>query len=112
MESWPWWRGHGRAGKLTNSATTQVLIQAFELAHPNIYPISELLEHVKGLVLQIQSCRVSMTQDNRISKRSPRENPRLMCSRNQRPQIRPMTHCNEHLQVKLFEQKSVLFDRL
>ena len=81
MESWPWWRGHGRAGKLTNSATTQVLIQAFELAHPNIYPISELLEHVKGLVLQIQSCRISMTQgNNRTSERSPSEDPVLIAA--------------------------------
>ena len=53
---------------MTNSATTQALIQGFVLAHPNIYPIYELLACVKGLVLQIQSCRISMTQgNNRIS---------------------------------------------
>ncbi|KAL6087899.1 hypothetical protein STEG23_014035 [Scotinomys teguina] len=35
----------------------------------NIHPICDLLEHVKGLVLQTLSCRISMTQDNnRISK--------------------------------------------
>lgn len=33
----------------------------FELDHPNIYCINELLEHVKDLVVQIQSCRNSMT---------------------------------------------------
>ena len=33
-------------GALTNSATTQAHIQDFELVHPNIYPIYELLEHV------------------------------------------------------------------
>jgi hypothetical protein len=33
----------------------------FELDHPNIYCINELLEHVKGLVVQIQSFRNSMT---------------------------------------------------
>lgn len=33
-------------------------------ALPNIHLIYELLEHVKGLGLQIQSCRSSMTQDN------------------------------------------------
>ena len=44
LESLPWWCGCGRAGGLTNSAT----IQGFELAHPNIYPMYELLEHVKG----------------------------------------------------------------
>jgi hypothetical protein len=34
---------------------TQAQIQGFELAHPNTYPIDELLECVKGLILQIQS---------------------------------------------------------
>ena len=38
--------------------------QGVKLAHPNIYPIYELPECVKGLVLQIQSCRISMTQGN------------------------------------------------
>jgi hypothetical protein len=42
------------------------------LAHPNIYPIDELLECMKELVLQIKNYRISMTQgDNRLSKRSP-----------------------------------------
>jgi hypothetical protein len=31
------------------------------LAYPNIYPIHEVLEYVKRLVLQIQNYRVSMT---------------------------------------------------
>ena len=49
----------------------QAQIQGAELAHPSIYPIYELLEHVKRPVLQIQSYRVSMTQgDNRISEES------------------------------------------
>ena len=57
---------------LTSSDTSQAQIQGFELAHPNIYPINELLECMKGLVLQIQNPRVSMTQgNNRLSKRSP-----------------------------------------
>jgi hypothetical protein len=57
---------------MTESATTQAQIQGFGLAHPSIYPIYDQLEHVKGWVLQIQSCRISMTQDNnRISDRSP-----------------------------------------
>ena len=46
---------------MTSSATTQAQIQGFELAHPNIYLIYELLEHVKGLTLQNQNCRISMT---------------------------------------------------
>jgi len=36
--SWPWWHGLWRAGGLTNSATIEVQIQVFDLAHPNIYP--------------------------------------------------------------------------
>ena len=50
-------------------------IQDFELAHPNSYHIYELLEHVKKanpLGMEIQSCRISMTQGNiRLDKRSP-----------------------------------------
>jgi hypothetical protein len=46
------------------------------LAHASIYPINELLECVKDLVLQIQNCRISMIQSNNsISKRSPIEVP-------------------------------------
>ena len=49
------------------------------MVHPNIYPIHELLEHLKGLVLQIPSYRISMTQDNnRLSVRSPSEDPVLI----------------------------------
>ena len=44
---------------MTNSATTQAQIQSFELE-----PIYELLVYVKKVVLQIQSCRISMTQSN------------------------------------------------
>ena len=37
--------GHcGELVGLTNSATTQAQVQCFELAHPNIYPIYELLK--------------------------------------------------------------------
>jgi hypothetical protein len=46
------------------------------LAYPNIYLICELLERIKGPVLQNQ--RFSMTQgNNRISERSPNEDPIL-----------------------------------
>ena len=45
-------------------------IQNYELTYPSIHPIYELLEHEKWLILQIQSCRISMTQGNRIAKRS------------------------------------------
>lgn len=48
--------------------------QCFGLAHPLIYPIDELLEGMKWLVLKIQKLQDPMTQGNhRISKRSPRE---------------------------------------
>lgn len=48
-----------RADGLTNSAATPAHIQVFELTHPKVSPIGELLDCVKGLVLQIQSCRIS-----------------------------------------------------
>ena len=68
--------GLGRANGLTRSNTSQAQIQDFELAHPNIYPIDELLEYMKGLVLQIQTHRVSMTYSNKwISERSSSEVP-------------------------------------
>jgi hypothetical protein len=49
------------------------------LAHFNIYPIYELLEEVEGPSLQIQSCRISMTQGNsRISEKISSEDPVLI----------------------------------
>jgi hypothetical protein len=52
----------------------QTQIQGFELAQANIYSIDELLECMKGPVLQIQRCRISMMQgNNRIPERSPSE---------------------------------------
>ena len=60
--------------RLTSSDTSQAQIQGFELAHPNIYPIKELLKCMKRLVLQIQNYRIFMTRgNNRISERSPSE---------------------------------------
>ena len=71
-ESSSWLCGFWRAGRVTNSAPTQARIQGFELAHLKIYPIYELLEHVKGLILQIQSCGVFVTLgNNRTSEKSP-----------------------------------------
>ena len=61
---------------MTGSATTQAQIQVFELILPNI---CELLELMKGLVLQIQSFRISMTQVNiRVARRNPGEDPELI----------------------------------
>ena len=64
---------------MNNSTTTQAQIQGFELAHTNIHPIYKLLKCVKGPVLQIQSCRIFMTQgNNRISERRLGEDPGLI----------------------------------
>lgn len=66
--------GHRRDGGADqHTVSTQVQIQGSELAHLNMYPIYELLGYVKGSVLQIKSGRISMTQDNRVSKKSPTE---------------------------------------
>jgi hypothetical protein len=76
LESSPWWLGCRGACGLNNSATTQAQILGFELANTKTYLIYELLEHVIGLALQLQSYRISMTQGNhRITKRSHDENP-------------------------------------
>ena len=37
---------------------------------PNIYPIYELLKVMKGRVMQIQSCGLTITVGNRIKERS------------------------------------------
>lgn len=59
LEISSWWHKCEGAGRLTGSDSTQAHIQGFQLAHPNIFLIYELLEHKKGPVLQIRSCRVS-----------------------------------------------------
>lgn len=68
---------------VTNLATTQAQKEGYELAHCNICPICNLLEHRKEHILQInkqkQNCRISMTQDNsKILKRNPGEGAVLM----------------------------------
>ena len=64
--------GEEGVGELGNSAATQAQIHGFQLVHLNIYPIYELPEHMKQLVLQNQSHRISMTQENN---RTPERNP-------------------------------------
>ena len=55
----------------------------------------ELLEYMKGAILQIQSCSISTTQgNNRITGRSPNEDPILMVS--QKPETSNQT--NDSLQ--------------
>jgi hypothetical protein len=68
-----------RARGLTISDASQAQFQSSELAHSNIYPVSEMLVCMKGQALQIQNYRTSMTQgNNRISERSPSEVPELI----------------------------------
>lgn len=98
---------------LTNPATTQAQSQGSKFTHPNIHPIYDLAQHLKGPVLQFQSFKISMTQDNsRVSRRSPSEGPVSKCSRNWRLQSRPMSLCSEHLQVILYRPKSRRCDSL
>jgi hypothetical protein len=51
---------------MTNSVTTPGHSQGLALANPNTYSIYELLVHMKVLVLQIQSYRITITQGNNI----------------------------------------------
>lgn len=71
-DSWSCWQEHRRMAGLAHSATTQAQIQDSELAHTNILLVYDLLQLVKGSVLQIQICRISMTQGkNKITERRP-----------------------------------------
>jgi hypothetical protein len=88
-----------------SSATTRAQIQASELAQPNIYIlIYEWLGYVKEPVLLFQSFRVSMTEgNNRLTRRSPDEDPILMVS--QKPELLNQTcvdreiYCGTHCDI-------------
>ena len=70
-------------------------IQGSDLAHPKICIICEWLGCMKGPVLLIQSCRISMTQgNNRITGMRPGDDPVLMMS--QKPETSNQT--NDSLQ--------------
>lgn len=78
-EELAWLCGYERDRGLANPANTQPHIQGSELTLLNINPICELLQPLKGSVLQRQSCRICMTQGNhRISEKSPGADPALM----------------------------------
>lgn len=73
---------------LTSSVTTQAQAQAqgSEVAHPKDYIFYERLGQGKGAVLLIQSYRIFLIQDNnKITGRSPGEDPTLMVSRDLEP---------------------------
>lgn len=59
---------------MTSSVATHDQIQEFELINLKNDTIYEVLDHVKGLVLLIQSCGNSVTQRNiRKTRRRPSE---------------------------------------
>ena len=77
---------------VTSSATTQAQTQGSEVAHPKIYVNCKWLEFMKGPVLLIQTCRISMTQagQRQDTLRKPGEDPGLMVS--QKPEILNLTN--------------------
>lgn len=101
-----WWSRCGRDGRLTNSATMQGHFQSLGLAHPNIFPIYDMLEHSKVPVLFCWS-RATGSLKLRAAERYLRVSMReqyCWCSRSHRPWTKLMSLCNEHLQVELFGQ--------
>lgn len=54
-------RGWPQCPGLTSSVTTQDHIQGLVLAYPNVYPIFDLLEYAKELVLRNDTHNISMT---------------------------------------------------
>lgn len=72
-------QGQGVWEHLANSTTTQSHNQSSDLALPNLYPICDLLEGVKGLVLWNHSRKISRScGKSRISERSFGEGSVLM----------------------------------
>lgn len=81
--------------------------------HQHLYYLWTKLGLRQGPVLLIQSCMTHTTQrSNRITGRSPDVDLILMMS--QKPEIsnRSITHCNEHLKVKVCGQRDILGDTL
>lgn len=102
-------RGSSSIGpRLTNSVTTETIIQYFESAHPNIYPIYKWLECMKILVLKNHSLSISNTKGNsRIPKRSFNEDPVLIVY--QKPKALNHTNKSLHSTIlnKVFLSKKV-----
>jgi hypothetical protein len=71
---WAWGCESITAGGCSSSDASQAQTKGFEFIYPNIYPMDELLECIKGPALLIQTYRISMTlNSNRIFERSPTE---------------------------------------
>lgn len=64
-----------RAGRPASSDTSQAQVQGFELTHPSIYPIGELLECTKHPVLQTQNYRTPMTGQRDVPEESQGGSP-------------------------------------
>lgn len=90
---------------LTSSSTTQNHIQGLVLIYPNIYPIFDLLEYAKELILWYPQY---LHDSGRL-----RDIWEEFCkgySDDAVLETRPMAHCHKHLQVQLIGQKVTLRD--
>lgn len=84
------WGGQSQCPGPTSLATTQTHIVDLGLVNHNIYPIYDLLENVKLLILQNNGLR----DNNTMSKKSFGEGPVML--EWQSPWTRPITHCKGH----------------
>ena len=90
-----WGGGEGTGDKRTLGITWGFKTSKPWVALPKIYIICKLLKHVKGPILKIQSCRISMTQgNNRITGRSPGKDSVWW----NRSQMDPLNQTNDSLQ--------------
>lgn len=104
QESWPWWCGNRRAGRLTNLTTPRPRSRALIWPTPASTPSKNCWRGESTGPSESYRCRIPRTQDLR----SQGVAPGLRCSRIQRPQARPVTHWKEHSQAKLFGPKGRL----
>ena len=87
---------------LANSATIQTHNQDSELALPNLNPIHDLLEDVKGLVPWNHSHKISRSCDNsRLSERSFNEGLVAI------PETRGLEPAQQHVIHRTFTSKAV-----
>ena len=66
-------------GKISLKELTRFPNSMSEIDGHLYWDIHKLMEHVKGLILQNQSCRIFLTRgNNKISERRPGKNPVLV----------------------------------